>query len=103
MAIKIFVDNTTLQSVMYDDVEEYAFGPVFGSDEDPAYFLEWAEAEMIFPQYDITKLKPHVLSDLVDKWRKEVKENSNEERAERYYSDTEATTLTEICDNARRI
>jgi len=104
MAIKIFVDKDTFQSVMYDDIKEYAFGPVFGTDEDPQDFLEWYDEEV--PEGftpDVRKLHPSTLSKLVDNWRKEVEENENEARAERVYSDTTATTLNEQMENSRKV
>jgi len=104
MAIKIWVDEETKQSGMYDDVKEYAFGPVFGTDEDPQDFLDWYDEEVPegFVQ-DVRKLRPITLSKLVDHWRKE-EENENEARAEIILSDpSAATTLTEQIENAKKL
>jgi len=104
--IKIFVDKDTKQSVMIDDVKEYAFGPVFGTDEDPQDFLDWCENSKEWGQWlNVKNIRYHeekTLVFLVDKWRKE-EETENEARAERVYSDTAATTLSEQMENARKL
>ena len=74
MAIKILTDGDTNQSVMYDDIEEYAFGPVFGEDEDPAKFLAWIKEDPRFMNVSIISL--------VDSWRKEIEENKAEASGE---------------------
>lgn len=104
MAIKIFIDIDSSQSVMYDDVEEYAFGPVFGADEDSHDFLEWAESIVaIFQQKDVRNIDRAKLGHWVDLWRQEVKDNENEARAEAHYSDTAAATLPEQMEKAKKL
>ena len=74
MAIKILTDGDTNQSVLIDDVEEMAFGPVFGEDEDPLEFLDWLNPSIL---KDARRLQDK-LSGLVDQWRKEVLDNESE-------------------------
>jgi len=101
MSIGIFTDGKTSQSVMYCNISEIAFGPVFGEDENPQDFLDWAH-RLGYP--DVRTAASEVLGNLVDTWRararmraarKEVEENENEACAERYYSDTAAETQDE--------
>ena len=66
MAIKILTDGDTNQSVMYDDIEEYAFGPVFGEDENPMEFIDWCEEDGYM---EIRSLSSEHISNLVDRWR----------------------------------
>lgn len=100
MSIKVFTDITG-QSVMYDSNSEIAFGPVFGEDEDPADFLEWLKSCNLWG--DPAATEKDELSRLIDKWRKEVKENEDEAANERAMNDTEATTLDEVCYKAKML
>ena len=104
MAIKILTDGKTFESVMYDESTEIAFGPVFGTDEDPAEFMEWFKGLPPFTQkVGILGLIARDLSELVDRWRTQTEENENEARSERYYSDTARTTLLEQMEKARKL
>jgi len=97
MNIETFIDRTG-QSVMVS--EGTAFGPVFSEDEDPHKFINWAfvqgQSKELILAFDADALKT-----LVGKWRKEEEFNENEAQGERYYSDTAATTLDEICEKAK--
>ncbi len=68
--ITIFKSRTGDQ-VMVDSNAEMAFGPVFGEDENPQVFIEWALG-LGYP--DLRTASPDALSDLVDAWRKQAKE-----------------------------
>ncbi len=84
MSIKILTDKDTFNSVMFDEATEIAFGPVFGEDEDPRDFLSWVNGSVTnISEYDVQRMRPHVLSILVDDWRKQVKENEAEAAGER--------------------
>jgi len=96
MNIAIFKSRTGDQ-VMVDSNSEIAFGPTFGEDEDPQEFLDWLGA------VDARNLASKRLSECVDTWRQEAKENEDEARAESYYSDTESTTLDEVCEKAKML
>jgi len=69
--ITIFKSHTGDQ-VMVDSNAEIAFGPVFGSDEDPQEFIGWLKHyhEWLYPE----KCNGALLAGLVDDWRKEVEE-----------------------------
>jgi len=97
MNIETFIDRTG-QSVMVS--EGTAFGPVFSEDEDPQKFINWAFV-MGQSKEIIRTADPDALEALVGKWRKEEEFNENEARGEKYYSDTEATTLPEIMEKSK--
>jgi len=96
--IRTFIDPKTGDKCMVDS--ETAFGPVFGVNEDPMEFIEWFNREHagMRPQ----KCNDILLGSLIDDWRQEI-QNDNEAKAERVYSDTEATTLDEQCEKARKL
>lgn len=71
MNIKIFTDRSG-QSVMYESNSEIAFGPIFGEDEDPADFIEWLEDNSF--ETNPRRFKDTELVWVVDKWRKEIKQ-----------------------------
>ena len=68
--ITIFRSHTGDQ-VMVDTNAEIAFGPVFGSDEDPQDFLDWL---LEMDRKHISLLTDEYISSLLEVWRKETKE-----------------------------
>ena len=96
--IKILT-NERGESLMYEDSTEIGFGPLFGDDEDPQDFIDWAKEEEGW--YHLNRISDVAVGVLFDCWRKMVKENEEEARAERVMSDTEATTLDEQCAKAK--
>ena len=102
--IKVWVDIELGISGLYDDQAEYAFGPVFGSDEEPDEFLEWMEPRLVALGLRwVCDLDLDRLSSLVDRWRLEIKDNDNEALGERVCRDTEATTLSEQKQKAKEL
>lgn len=94
MKIEIFTSRTG-DKVMVDTNAERAFGPVFGSDEDPMEFAEWLKESCGYKDVcDCGFLKKYVAE-----WRQEV-ENANEGGDN---IDYDATTLDEQCDKARKL
>jgi len=87
MAIEILTDSKTFQSVMYCNIAEIAFGPVFGPDEDPQNFLDWLEEnKSVFYNIGISILDIRLMSEeemgeLVDRWRKQKSQNIKKEQA----------------------
>jgi len=87
MSIEILTDRDTNQSVMFCNTDNIAFGPVFGEDEDPQDFLDWAH-RLGYP--DVRTAAQEVLGGLVDNWRKQVEENENEAAGMRTLTEPEA-------------
>ena len=75
MATEILTDKDTNQSVMICNTSEMAFGPVFGENENPLDFIGWCEED---GYREIRSLSSEHLSNLVDRWRKEVFDNESE-------------------------
>ena len=93
MSIQILTDRETGNSCMYCNTTEWAFGPVFGEEEDPIEFLEWYnddQKESMTPPVDVRCLTDKVLEGLVDRWRVIVKENEAEAAGERHFTEPEA-------------
>jgi len=84
VAIEILTDKDTNQSVMFCNIDEIAFGPVFGEDEDPLEFLDWCNEGVGYQ--DVRRLSLDVLLESVEKWRKEAKENEAEASGERHFN-----------------
>ena len=90
-------------SAMYDEETEIFFGPLFALDEDPDDFIEWLKnSPREYPNVSVLRNQSFILNAYIDEWRTEL-ENDNEAKAERYFSDTEATTLDEQMEKARKM